>query len=42
MEVFDQELNNHLEETSDCMECGVEIQLGKRYCCFSCFDSSNR
>jgi len=45
MEVFDEELNNYyesLEDNSECMECGIEIQLGKQYCCFSCLDASNR
>jgi hypothetical protein len=45
MEVFDKELNEYhksLEESGECMECGVEVQLGKRYCCFSCLDASNR
>jgi len=45
MDVFDHQLNEHLEsseEKSECMECGVDVQLGKQYCCFNCFNASNR
>ena len=45
MEVFDHELNDYLdssEENSECMQCGVDVQLGKQYCCFNCFNASHR
>jgi hypothetical protein len=45
MEGLDYDLNEYLdslEEKSECMECGVDVQLGKQYCCFGCFNASHR
>ena len=43
--IVDHDLNEHLdslEEKSECMQCGVDVSLGKHYCCFSCLNASNR
>jgi hypothetical protein len=45
MEGLDYDLNEYfdsIEDKSECMECGVDVQLGKQYCCFGCFNASHR